>query len=399
VTTLEWLDLAGRWVHLIAGIAWIGSSFYFIWLDRNLEQPRARKERVEGELWMVHSGGFYQVERRIPAPGAMPEHLHWFKWEAAITWISGFFLLGVVYYSTRGLYLVDPHVSDIGVGAGIAVGMGAMLVGWMAYDGLWRSALAQRPGLATSISLALVAFLAFVLCNVLSGRAAFVHLGAVLGTAMVANVWMRILPAQQRMIDATAAGREPDLGEALAAKRRSVHNSYMTFPVLILMLSTHFPGLYSNPGNWLVLLLLSIVGGGARHLMIGEGPRRHRAWVPVLGGSLALLALAPPMNLRAVGGPGSPDRLVGPAPSFQEAKAVIVSRCVICHSRTPADDTFGARPGGVAFDTDEQIQTLAGRIYLRAVVTQTMPLANRTLISDEERALLGRWVKAGASLK
>ncbi|MGH7726441.1 MAG: urate hydroxylase PuuD, partial [Candidatus Eiseniibacteriota bacterium] len=248
----EWLDLAIRWTHLIAGIAWIGSSFYFIWLDRHLERldPSGAHGNadpdLEGSIWMVHSGGFYRVERRKVGPGRMPRTLHWFKWEAAITWLSGVALLGLVYYSTRGLYLLDPAISKLGVGAAIAIGLGSLVVGWLVYDVLWSWGHGSREPIALAISLLLLVGLVVLLCSTLSGRAAFLHLGAVLGTIMTANVWMRILPAQQRMIDATTRGETPDFTLGETAKRRSVHNSYMTFPVLFAMLSSHFPGAYGG---------------------------------------------------------------------------------------------------------------------------------------------------------
>jgi uncharacterized membrane protein len=323
----------------------------------------------------------------------MPATLHWFKWEAAITWISGLFLLGVVYYSTRGVYLIDPEVARIGTLQAVLLGLGAVALSWIAYDRIWQSPLRGRPGLATALCLLLLAGITWVLCQWMSGRAAFIHVGAALGTIMVANVWERILPAQQRMIDATARGDAPDPREGLNAKTRSVHNSYMTFPVLILMLSHHFPAVYAHPMNALLLALLIVTGGGARHLMIGRTRARYWALVPVAAALIALILLT---------APGSPAwapaaaAATGPAPPYRAVKGVIVSRCQMCHSRTPPDDSFGPMPGGVAFDTDAEIEGLARRIYVRAALTRTMPLANRTGITAEERDIIARWYLGGA---
>ena len=387
------LNLLLRWAHLIAGIAWIGSSFYFIWLDSHLEAPQAGVDDVEGHLWMVHSGGFYQVERKRIGPGRMPSTLHWFKWEAAFTWITGILLLAVVYYLTGGIYLLDSssHLTPL---TASLVGLGFIALAWLVYDGLWQSPLASgAPGVATAISLALVAGATFGFSRLLSGRAAFIHVGAMLGTIMVANVWMRILPAQQKMIDATSEGRTPDFTLSDRAKRRSVHNSYMTFPVLFIMLSNHFPALYGAPQNALVLVLLMVAGASARHVMIGKGP--SRSWA---GGAVALGLAGAFLLARPAAGMKVPaaSAAAGPTPSFAEVQAIVQARCVACHSKTPRDATFGVAPAGVSFDDPAEIRRLAPRIYVRAVVTKTMPLANKTGATEAERATLGRWIEHGA---
>ena len=391
-TVADWLNLSLRWIHLIAGIFWIGSSFYFIWLDNHLTVPERPKEGVEGELWMVHSGGFYQVERRRIGPGQMPKTLHWFKWEAAITWISGILLLSLVYYLTGGVYLVDPAVSGIGAGRATALGIGLLVGSWLVYDLLWQSRLGRdgKGQPATAISFVLVAGVVYGLCQVLSGRAAYMHVGAMLGTLMVANVWLRILPAQQQMIDATAAGREPDFTLSAYAKRRSVHNSYMTFPVLFIMLSNHYPATYGHKLNWLVLYLLILVGAGVRHVMIARQGSGNWVLAPVAAALVTLFFLTAPVRTQATTG----DQV-----SFAAVRAVINQRCVPCHSAYPSDPTFGAAPAGVSFDTPESVKQWAERINVRAVISETMPLANKTAMTREERALLGRWIEAGARLK
>lgn len=383
----DWANLLLRWAHFIAGIAWIGSSFYFIWLDRALTTPSQARPGVEGDLWMVHSGGFYQVEKRRPAPGEIPPVLHWFKWEAMLTWLTGIALLILVFYVGTA-YLLDPTISRISRGAAIAVGTLMLVLGWPLYDGLWRSPLARRPPIAAAISLALLAGVTLLACRLFSGRAAFMHIGALLGTIMVANVWERILPAQQQMLDATRAGRPADFTLGERAKQRSVHNSYMTFPVLFIMLSNHFPATYASPVNWLVLLLLFVAGGSIRHVMIGRGPAARWALAPAAAALVAAMFFSTPKE--AVG---------DSAPSFAAVRAVIQQRCQPCHSQYQTDRSLGPAPGGVTFDTPESIARLAERIRVRAVETKTMPVANKTGITDAERELLARWLAAGAPLR
>jgi len=384
----DWANLLLRWGHFIAGIAWIGSSFYFIWLDRALTKPAHEKPGVEGDLWMVHSGGFYQVEKRRPGPGEVPPVLHWFKWEAMLTWISGIALLILVFY-LGSAYLLDPNVSAIGRGAATALGIGSIVLAWPIYDGLWRSPLARRPAIASAISLTLLTAITIVMCRLLSGRAAFMHIGALLGTIMVANVWERILPAQQQMLDATRAGRPADFTLGERAKQRSVHNSYITFPLLFIMLSNHFPATYAGARNWLVLLLLFVAGAAVRHAMIGRGARARWALLPAalaLGG--AMVVSTPRASAR-----------IDSVPSFGAVRLVIAQRCQPCHSQYQTDRTMGPAPGGVTFDTPESIVRLADRIRERAVETRTMTLGNKTGITEAERELLGRWTAAGAPLR
>ena len=391
----DWANLLLRWAHFIAGIAWIGSSFYFIWLDRALSAPTQPRPGVEGELWMVHSGGFYQTEKRRPGPGDMPAVLHWFKWEALLTWITGIALLVLVYYMS-GAYLLDPAVSDIGRGTATALGIALLVVGWVVYDLLWRSPLAAGGGggsIAAVISLVLLAAVTIASCRLLSGRAAYMHVGALLGTLMVANVWMRILPAQQAMIDATKAGRQPDFTLGERAKRRSVHNSYMTFPLLFIMLSSHYPATYASPVNWLVLLCMLVAGAAVRHAMIGGGASARWALVP------ATAALAGAVFFSTPKAAATSIAAADAVPSFATVRTVVIQRCLSCHSRFPSDPTFGVAPAGVAFDTPEGIARLAERIRVRAVETQTMPLGNSTGMTPEERDLLARWIAAGAPLR
>lgn len=389
---MDWVNLVARWVHFTAGIAWIGSSFYFIWLDRALTAPQPGRHGVEGELWMVHSGGFYQVEKRRIAAGEVPATLHWFKWEAALTWATGMVLLAVVYYLGNASLLIDPGVAALMRAQAIALSLGVLIAGWVAYDVIWRSPLASREWPAAVVSLALLSAVTFLLFNVLSARAAFIHVGALLGTIMVLNVWRRILPAQQQMIDATARGESPDYSTGEAAKRRSLHNSYMTLPVLFLMVSSHYPRTWGHQLGWLILILLTVAGAAGRHAMIGRGASRIWSLAPMVACFAAVVLLTTP---RAAGSAKSAFPAAD-SPRFADVRAIVNARCLPCHSAYPTDSIHTIAPTGIVFDTPDQITAQATRIRERAVIQRTMPLNNSTGITDAERALLGRWVDAGA---
>ena len=308
----EWLHLIVRWMHVLAGIMWIGSSIFFNWLDSHLE--KTGKPGVEGELWMVHSGGFYQVEKKHIAPSEMPKTLHWFKWEAGFTWLTGFFLLVLVFYMGGGILLVDPHVSDIGVPAATALCIGLLVVSWFVYDIFWSSPLAKNNTLGVAIMVAMIVGCAYTLTHVLSGRAAYIHTGAMMGTWMAWNVWVRIIPAQKALVAATKAGTKPDPEYGRKAKQRSRHNNYMTYPVIFIMLSNHFPSTYGSDLNWLILAGLMLAGALVRHFEnTGD---RSPAWVFAALTVVALVAdssiASPP---AAEGGSTASDEPVISAPS------------------------------------------------------------------------------------
>jgi uncharacterized membrane protein len=326
----------------------------------------------------------------------MPRTLHWFKYEALFTWISGIFLLSLIYHLTGGAYLVDPAVAKLSPGAATGISLALIVGSWFAYDLLWNSPVGKKlPDVATGICVLGAGALAYALCHFFSGRGAFIHLGAIFGTIMVANVWIRILPSQQKMIDATKEGRTPDFTLSGYAKRRSVHNSYMTFPVLFLMLSNHYPMAFGSHENWIVLILLVVLGMSVRHVMIAKEDRGAWAVIPAFGSLIALFLLT--LDWSAMSG-ASTAVISGPPVTFTRAQAIIQSRCLACHSTHPSDPTFGPTPGGVSFETTERIKILAPRIRERAVVTRTMPMANKTGITDEERNELGRWIDQGASV-
>ena len=395
---LEWLNLAARWIHVIAAIMWVGDSFLFMWMDRSLAPPsRPRDGAVVGELWMVHSGGFYEViKRKVLAPHEMPKTLHWFMWEAYTTWISGFFLLGIVYYFSGGVYLIDRSVSGIGLAGAIGISVALLAVAWLIYEALWRSPLARYGVLASLISFGLLVAAAWGLTHLYSGRAAFIHLGAMMGTIMAANVWRIIIPAQAKMVAATRAGRPADATLGERAKQRSIHNHYMSLPVLFTMLSNHFPSTYGSPLNWLVLVLLVIVGAALKYVMNFRG--RSNRWI-VLAGLAALIAVVTLTAQASRPAAAGSDYGAGPPVAFQTAREIIQRRCITCHAAKPSNPSFPEPPSGVTLEDPRRIHDLAPRIMVRAVVTRTMPLGNLTGMTDQERATLGAWIAQGARIE
>jgi uncharacterized membrane protein len=394
-TVRELLDLVVRWIHVIAGIMWIGNSLLFNWLDRNLRPLAEPKEGVEGEIWLLHSGGFYQIEKKQLAPWQMPEKLHWFMWQNASTWLSGIFLLIIVYYMGGAAYMVDPSVADISAGTAITIGVGVLIGSWFVYDLLWRSPIGKNVPLAFAISFILLIATAYGLSRVLSGRAAYIHIGAMLGTLMTANVWLYVIPSQRQLVAATRAGKPQDPALPYRAKQRSIHNNYMTFPVIFIMVSNHFPSTYGNQLNWLILGILMLGGAAVRHFM--NIRFWYRGWLRALvGTAIVALALVSILIARTK----SPASAAGSTVvSFTEAREIINRRCVVCHSTTPTDSQFTAAPAGVTFDTPEQIKSRAEQIKVRAVISKTMPFGNKTGMTEEERALLGQWIDQGANIK
>lgn len=392
----EWLNLVIRWMHLVAGISWIGSSFFFMWLDSHLEAPPPEKKDVSGELWMVHSGGFYQVEKYLIKPGWVPDNLHWFKWEATFTWITGFFLLGVVYYMGGALYLINPE-STLPKGAIMAIGMLLLPVSWVIYDLLWNTLFKHQAKMGAAVSFLLTMGTAYGLSYVLSGRALFIHIGAMFGTLMVTNVWIRILPAQQQMIDATLKGEVPDYSKGKQAKQRSVHNNYMTLPVLFMMISNHFPSTYGNRYNWAVLAGMILVGAGIRHFMNVKTAFSRFSLSAAIAGAFGLFFYtAPPQNTQSANTSGMAH---ASNVSFAQVQTIVQNRCVSCHAQQPTDDIFKVAPLGAMLDTPERIKGYADKIKARAVDAKTMPLGNKTAMTDVERATLGLWIDQGANIE
>ncbi len=386
-----WLNLALRWAHVITGIAWIGSSFYFNWLDSRLKPPSTPRQGIEGELWMVHSGGFYRVEKIDVAPETIPKELHWFKWEAGFTGITGLLLLGLIYYHGAALFLIDPGVADLSPLAAILIGLAVIAVGWFIYDGLWQSSIGKdSPGLALGICLVLLVLLSAGLPQIFSGRGAFMHVGAALGTIMVLNVWVRIIPAQTQLVAARRGGTSPDPVLATAAKQRSIHNNYMTLPVVFIMLSGHYPFVFGHSWNWAILLALFAAGAAIRHFFNLRNKGRNNYWLVPAAVVLVLFVMVAVAPRAGRDGQGEVN--------FAEVEAIIAQRCSTCHATNPTDENFTEPPGQVVFDTPELIRRNAQRINAQSVLTQAMPLGNMTEMTEEERDLVGQWVRAGAPI-
>ena len=398
---LEWLNLLLRWAHLIVGIAWIGSSFYFVWLDMNLNVPPRDPEddAVVGDLWAVHGGGFYHAQKYKVAPGELPEPLHWFKWEAYTTWLTGFALLVLMYYVNADVYLVDKSVADLTGGQAIAISIGFIVASWVVYDLLCRTGLSDAwIGLVGFLFLVAAVYL---LTDLFSGRGAYIQTGSMLGTIMAANVFMVIIPGQRELVEAKLRGEEPDPLPGIRGKQRSVHNNYITLPVLFVMLSPHYPMTYGHEYNWLLLIAIFIAGVLIRHFFNLRNQGKAEPLLLFIALVIIILAafMAAPKS-RAI-----PDRDVAPRAeqpvepvSFAQVRQVIVQRCNNCHSIEPNHPTAPVAPNAVMFDTPEQIAQWAQRIHDRTVTTRTMPLANLTQMTDEERSLVDRWYLSGAGV-
>ena len=390
---LEWLGALLRAVHVLAAILWIGDSFLFMWMDSNLEQPRkAREGAVVGELWMVHSGGFYEVvKRRSLAPAELPPNLYWFKWQSYSTWISGALLLAVVYWLGGGALLVDSG-SRLTHGAAVLVSAATLVAAWLLYDAACRSPLRRRPTLLAALLALAFAAAVFGLTRVFGSRAAWLQAGALLGTIMAANVWRVIIPGQAKMLAQTRAGEPVDTAPGVLAKERSTHNHYLTFPVLFLMLSQHFPAGYGHPLGWLVLLLVCAAGVALKYVM---NARWKSDWRVVAFGVAALLAAIVLTARPDAGRPASAATAgVGSAVSDEQVYAILDRRCTTCHSEHPSNPSFPEAPSGVKLDRPELVALHSQRIQVRAIDTRTMPLGNLTGMTDAERDTLAAWLRA-----
>lgn len=393
---LDWFVIGLRWAHIVAILGWVGASLYFNWLESKLRSPSPGRENVLGEAWMGHGGGFYIVEKRRISPGQVPSPVYWFRVEAGITWITGFLLLVFVYYWTGGVDLVAPGTAVLSPRAAVVLAVVLLPLCWVVYDRLWVSKFAlDRVMLASAVSLILLFAVAYLLCKLFSGRAAFIHVGAILGTNMVFSVWTRIIPAQEEAVAATSAGRERDAVLPLRARRRALHNTYLTLPVIFTMIAVHAPAAYSHPLNWLILSLLIVVGIAVRHLMIlsDRGQPSPAAWLTAaapLAASLVVLGFLsmPPDETAAT------DARV----PFTVVRGIVDLRCGSCHSRTPADQGLPGAPSGPSFGTDGEIALRAAAIKASIVLARTMPPGNSTGMTDEERALISRWVDQGARI-
>ena len=393
---LDWVNLLLRWAHVIVAIAWIGSSFYFVFLDNSLTKPSAPdlvEKGVDGELWAVHGGGFYHPQKYMVAPKSLPPHLHWFYWESYSTWLTGFALFTVLYLYQAGTFLIDRNLYAWSPAGAIAAALGFLVVFWAVYDGICR-VFGQREGgdrivgIGVTITVILASWLA---CQLFAGRAAFLLVGAMLATAMSANVFFWIIPGQRTVMAQMKAGQAVDPVHGQRAKQRSVHNTYFTLPVLIAMLSNHYGFLYGAQHNWLVLVLVMLAGALIRHSFVA----RHKAlvagkrvpWEYAVVGTALIVALA----LWLAPAPTTKSASAAP-PSFAQVRAVVEQRCAMCHNEQVISK-------GVQLHTPELIEKNAQALYQQAVVLKAMPMNNATQITEEERSLLGRWYEAGAATR
>ena len=389
---LDWLNLLIRWAHLVAGIAWIGTSFYFIALDLSLRRAAGASAGVAGEAWEVHGGGFYHVRKYAVAPPSLPDHLAWFKWEAYLTWMTGFALLVVQFYVDADAWLIDPGVMALEPWQAIAISVASLAAGWLVYDGLCRSPLGRNTAALAAVVYALVVAAAWGYTEVFSGRSALVHAGALIGTLMAFNVFVIIIPNQKKVTAALLAGEEPDPRFGEIGKQRSVHNTYLTLPVLVLMLSGHYPMLTGHPHAWLLVALIIAGGGCARHFLVHHEvgtALRSIAWtLPVI--ALALAA-AVWVTLPATPAPGR----VG-AEGVSDAEVLDITRihCASCHSERPTNPAFPIAPKNMVLATTDDLRRYAGLIDLQTVQNRVMPLGNMTGMTDEERERLGAWIAA-----
>jgi len=388
----EWLQLVIRWVHLITGIAWIGSSFYFVWLDNHLVAPLAQEDAdkgIGGELWAVHGGGFYVVRKFKVAPERLPPTLHWFKWEAYWTWISGFALFVVMYYLHASTYMIDRSVADMSAPLVVATSVVLLAAGWVFYDQLCKRLGFEREAWIAGAMIAMVAVVAWALSHLYSGRAVYMQVGAMLGTIMAANVLMVIIPSQRKLVEAKEQGVAPDPVYGRHGKQRSVHNNYFTLPVLLIMISNHYPMTWGSRYGWAVLVAMLLLAAYVRHFF----NLRHRGrtvWAIPVSAALAAAVLA------IVVAPSTPSSRGGDVASFARVQAIVAQRCAGCHAEHPTQEGFAVAPKDVMLHTPALIAANAQKIYEQAVATRAMPIGNLTAMTDDERATLGSWIAAGA---
>jgi uncharacterized membrane protein len=384
----EWVNLLLRWFHMIVGIGWIGTSFYFMALDYSLLKRERMNPGVMGTAWQVHGGGFYHVEKYTVAPATLPDVLHWFKWEAYLTWVTGFGLLIVQYYFHASAFLIDPGVMPLEPWQAVAISIASLAAGWFIYDGLCRTPVGRNVNLLAISVFALILVASVLYTKVFSGRGAFIHIGALVGTIMAVNVFGVIIPNQKKLIAQIIAGETPNPYYGEIGKQRSTHNNYLTLPVLLMMVSQHYPFLFSHSQSWLVVALILISGGLVRYLLNrvdSSDVWESYAWtLPVT--AVALLAAI------YVTAPEPRGVSTGPAVSDVEALSITAKHCVMCHSAHPSHPAFKEPPKNVVLETAPEMRRFAQQIYMQTVQNRAMPLGNQTGMTEAERDALGRWV-------
>lgn len=384
----DWVELTLRWIHIITGAAWIGTSFYFNWLNNNVRPQENPEPGVGGDLWSVHGGHFYRVVKYKVAPEKLPKVLHWFKWEAYFTWISGFCLLCVAYYLSASTMVIDNTVRVLAPWQAIGIGLSVLAVGWTGYHFLCKSPLGEKPALFAVLGFAMMTGLAFGLVQVFGSRAAYIHVGALIGTIMAANVFFVIIPNQRVMVDAMTAGKDPEAKLGLEASQRSLHNNYLTLPVLFIMVSNHYPMTYGHKWNWILLAGIALAGAITRHWFNLRGKGKNNVYIlPVAAAMMVAMAFATMPKTYASHRPVE----------FSEVRTLIETHCVECHSASPTREGFPVAPLGVMYDTPAQIGQYATRINTQVVVTAVMPLGNAHGMTQEERDIIGAWYYQGAS--
>lgn len=389
---MEWLNIVVRLMHITFGIAWIGASFYFVFLENALNRTKDVRDELAGNLWAIHGGGFYYLEKYKVAPKKIPQELHWFKYEAYFTWLSGFSLLFVVYYFNAKSSLIDTNILNLKPFAAVSLGIGSLIVGWLIYDFLCKTALVKKNTLFALIGFAIATGFAFFYSQVFSSRAAYIHFGAMLGTIMAANVFFIIIPSQKAMVKAAKEGKplNPELGKH--AGLRSLHNNYLTLPVLFVMISNHFPSTFGNKYSWAILAAISLGTAGVKHYLNLREKGQHSMWVMPVSVIILLgtaFISAPQKNA------GACKTDIG----INEVNMIVQQRCISCHSSQPKDDVYTAAPNGVMYDTPQDILKLKDKIYQRVVVTKTMPQNNKTGMTPEERDAIRCWFEQGGKDK
>ena len=391
----EWLSLLVRWLHVVYGVAWIGASFYFIFLENALERENVRDD-LAGNIWTIHGGGVYYLEKYRVVPKALPRFLHWFKWDAYFTWLTGFLLLIIVYFANPQATLLKAG-SALPAWLAVTLATGSLALAWLGYVALSKTKLLYRPALFALIGLLLFGLAALGLSQVFSGRGAFILVGAMIGTIMAGNVMFVIIPSQKRLIREAQAGQSLSPDFVRRVQLRSVHNNYLTLPVLFTMISNHYPMTYAHGLNWLILMLLFAAGALVRHSINVTEKQHHRTGRE--GGALPyLLVLAAALALGAfyLSAPRDTGEAQGEAVAFAEAQRIVEARCTPCHAATPTQAGYGAAPAGIALESPEQIRSQAASIRTVAVDSDYMPLGNLTGMTEGERETLGRWIAQGA---
>ncbi|MDC6447844.1 urate hydroxylase PuuD [Alphaproteobacteria bacterium] len=393
----EWLHLIVRWVHIIVGVAWIGTSFYFNWLDSRLERDDPNFKHLDGYLWSVHSGGFYRIEKLKGPPKKLPEVLHWFKWEAYATWISGFVLLVLVYYLNASSMMLGNGSIQLSPLASIVISILLLLGSWFLYDFICKSSSENSQQTLVVIGFLIFVIMSYLLTHIYGSRAAYIHVGAIIGTLMAANVFRVIIPAQKNLVHSAEYNQKPDLSLSLEAKNRSIHNNYFTLPVLFIMISSHFSFTYGASYNWLILIIISIAGILTRHYFNLRNKKQYKVWIlPSAALIMFLLMIVSSLSILEKKEPimSSSVQLV----KFNEVQNIIKYRCGTCHAKNPTYEGMEVAPKGVIYDTADDIIKNLKLIKAQALDAEIMPPNNITGITNSERNLLRIWIQQGANI-